>query len=141
MIRTASFLMLALCAAAVLAKLPPPSDEAKAKAAEAAAKTAHGDKLATFQLCNAQNRVALQYQANAAKAGKPPLAAAPGASAPVIPPCTDPGPFVYAAAGAASAGTPGAGPLEAAGAHSPAKTAATPPNSNAPASPQGPAKK
>ena len=38
-------------AVSAMAKLPPPSDEAKAKAAEAAAKTAHGNKVAGFQLC------------------------------------------------------------------------------------------
>ena len=48
----------ALCAGTVMAKLPPPSDEAKAKADEAKAKTAHGDKLAAFQLCKAMNQVA-----------------------------------------------------------------------------------
>ena len=36
---------LAAFGANALAKLPPPSDEAKAKAAEAAAKTAHGGKV------------------------------------------------------------------------------------------------
>ncbi len=33
------------------AKLPAPSDEAKAKAAEAAAKTAHNGKVDAFKLC------------------------------------------------------------------------------------------
>ena len=37
---TARCSLIVRCAAAVLAKLPPPSDEAKAKAAEAAAKAA-----------------------------------------------------------------------------------------------------
>ncbi len=36
---------------AVSAKLPPPSDEAKAKAAEAAAKTAHNGKVDAYKLC------------------------------------------------------------------------------------------
>ena len=47
---------LGLCVAAsvlslsVAAKLPPPSDEAKAKAAEAAAKTAHAGKVDAYLL-------------------------------------------------------------------------------------------
>ena len=42
-----------LSVGAALAKLPPQSDEAKAKAAETAAKTAWSDKVASFQLCKA----------------------------------------------------------------------------------------
>lgn len=78
-----------LAAGAVSAKLPAPSDEAKAKAAEAAAKTAHGNKVADYQLCKSMDKVAAGYQAAAKKAGKP--ASAPTAT----PPCADPGPFVY----------------------------------------------
>ncbi len=86
-----------LLTTAALAKLPPPSDEAKAKAAEAAAKTAHGNKLAEFQLCKSMERVASAYRDGAKKAGKP-------ASAPTdTPACTDPGPFVYTPPAAASA--------------------------------------
>lgn len=87
---------LAVVAASVSAKLPAPSDEAKAKAAEAAAKTAHGDKVAAFQLCNAMNRVAVHWQTAAAKAGKS------ASSAVDTPACADPGPFVAAAAPAAA---------------------------------------
>jgi hypothetical protein len=76
-----------LCAAAVSAKLPPPSDEAKAKAAEAAAKTAHADKVAAYKLCKSMDKVAAQYFAAARKAGKPTQPVA-------TPPCADPGPFV-----------------------------------------------
>ena len=98
----------AVAAGAALAKLPAPvlSDEAKAKAAEAAAKTAHGNKLADFQLCKSMDRVAAHYQAEAKKAGKE--VKPPGAT----PPCADPGPFVYppaaSAAAAAAAPTPAA---------------------------------
>lgn len=78
-----------LAAGSVFAKLPPPSDEAKAKAAEAAAKTAHGSKVANYQLCKSMDSVAAKYQAAAKQAGK-------AASAPTeTPPCADPGPFVY----------------------------------------------
>ena len=78
-----------------LAKPPAPGDEAKAKAAEAAAKTAHAGKVDAFKLCLSMDKVAGGYQASAKKAGKP--ASAPTAT----PPCADPGPYV--AAGAASA--------------------------------------
>ena len=93
---TAAALLLALDA--VQAKLPAPSDEAKAKAAEAAAKTAWSNKTADFQLCRAQERVAARFHAEATKAGR-------AANAPVATPaCADPGPFVaVAAAGPASA--------------------------------------
>jgi hypothetical protein len=82
-------LALVVCVSAAFAKLPPPSDEAKAKAAEAAAKTAHGDKVAGFQLCKSQDQVAAHYVADAKKAGKDVKPAT------ATPPCADPGPFVY----------------------------------------------
>ncbi len=89
-------LLLAL-ASNVWAKLPAPSDEAKAKAAEAAAKTAHAGKVDNYKLCLSMDRVAARYQAAAKTGGK-------AASAPTeTPACADPGPFVYAPAGAASA--------------------------------------
>lgn len=117
-----------LLAGAALAKLPPPSDEAKAKAAEAAAKTAWAGKVAAFQLCKAQDRVAAQYLAEAKKAGKD---AKPSGAAT---PCADPGPFAYTPAAAK--------PLEASGAHSPPGTATSPPSTPAPAAePPVPAKK
>jgi hypothetical protein len=96
--RTLALTCLALAAAGALAKLPPPSDEAKAKAAEAAAKTAHGNKVADFQLCKSMNATAAHYYAVAKKAGKD--AKAPTAT----PDCVDPGAFVYPppAAGAAA---------------------------------------
>ena len=67
------------------AKLPTPSDEAKAKAAEAAAKTAHGNKVADFQLCKSREKVAAHYYKTTGK-GKP-------ASREATPPCADPGPY------------------------------------------------
>ena len=130
----------ALTAALVQAKLPAPSDEAKTKAAEAAAKTAHNGKVDSYKLCQAMDRVAAGYQAAAKQAGKP-------ASAPAdTPACADPGAFVYppvaAASGAAPAvvagAKPGQGPLESAGAHSPTKTAAAPPSSLVPAAQSAP---
>ena len=84
-------------AANAWAKLPAPNDEAKAKAAETAAKTAHGNKVANFQLCKSMDKVATAYQASAKKAGKdakPPTA---------TPPCEDPGAFIYTPPAAATA--------------------------------------
>ena len=90
-------LVVALAVTTASAKLPAPSDEAKAKAAEAAAKTAWSNKLADFQLCKSRDRVAEQYRAQAKKDGKE-LGAVVDSPA-----CADPGPFVYVPAGAASA--------------------------------------
>ena len=58
--RIVTLSVLALFLGAAFAKLPAPvlSDEAKAKAAEAAAKTAHGGKVANYQLCRSMERVA-----------------------------------------------------------------------------------
>jgi hypothetical protein len=99
-------------ATAASAKLPPPSEEAQAKAAEAATKAAWSGKVAAFQLCRTQERVAARFFAEMKQAGKevPPAQPTPG--------CADPGPFVPP-------------PLEASGAHSPAATAAAPPSSKA----------
>lgn len=79
------------------AKLPAPvmSDEAKAKAVAAAAKAAHDNKVAAYQLCVAQNKAASQYFKAAAASGK-------GVNPPSeTPACTDPGPFVPAPVAAA----------------------------------------
>lgn len=68
------------------AKLPAPNDEAKAKAAEASAKTAHAGKVDNFLLCKSQDKVAAHVQrTNKTKAGKPVATAA----------CADPGKFEY----------------------------------------------
>jgi hypothetical protein len=104
-------LLVALLAALpAVAKLPPLSDEAKAKAAEAAAKTAHGNKVAEFQLCKSMDKVAADYQAKAKNEGK--AAPPPEKTAP----CADPGPFVYVppAPAPATAAVPGATPAPAA---------------------------
>jgi len=86
-----------LCGAPAWAKLPPPSDEAKAKAAEAAAKAAWSGKVDGYKLCKSMDAVAARYYTDAKAAGKeakPPVA---------TPPCADPGPFVYTPAPAAPA--------------------------------------
>ena len=81
------FLVLAgVLSTSAWAKLPAPSDEAKAKAAEASAKTAHAGKVDGFLLCKSQDKVAAHVQrTNKAKAGKPAATAA----------CADPGKFEY----------------------------------------------
>lgn len=124
------FAFLAACAMSAglaFAKLPALSDDAKAKAAEAAAKTAHADKVGAYQLCQSMDRVAAKYFADAKKANrevKPAVA---------TPPCSDPGQFTL---------TPvAAKPLETAGAHSPPATAVSPPNVNAPAATTNPTPK
>jgi hypothetical protein len=107
----------ALFCGSALAKLPPVSDEAKAKAAEAAAKTAWADKVGAYQLCKAMDRVADNYRKTVKTAGKDAPAPSP------TPSCSDPGPF---------SPTPAASkPLEASGAHSPAGTATSPPSTKA----------
>jgi hypothetical protein len=82
-----------------MANLPALSDEAKAKAAEAAAKTAHGNKVADFQLCKSREKVAAHYYKTNGK-GK----AAPTAT----PPCVDPGAYKPAETAAAPAAAPAA---------------------------------
>jgi hypothetical protein len=140
---------IALAAAgAAWAKLPPPvlDEAAKAKAAETAAKTAWQAKKDNFLLCKAQDKVAAAYRktgpaapkaaamptptaATASQGGSTPVAGV--AAAPVIPPCSDPGPFAYA--------PPDQKPLEASGAHSPAPTAASPPSVKTPSADMAPA--
>ena len=111
-------ILIACCLAGLsitaLAKLPAPSDEAKAKAAEAAAKTAHAGKMDGYLLCKSQDKVAAHVQkTNKAKAGKPVATA----------PCADPGKFVYT--------PPEAAPVAAA----PAAARAAPAPAAAPAAP------
>jgi hypothetical protein len=94
------------------AKLPAPSDEAKAKAAETAAKTAYTGKMDGYLLCKSQDKVVAHVQkTNKSKAGKPVATA----------PCADPGKFVYTPPEAAPvAAAPGAAPTAPAPAASPA---------------------
>ena len=102
-ISMATLVLASLFSLSAMAKLPAPSDEAKAKAAEAAAKTAHGNKVADFQLCKSREKVAAHYYKTAKASGKP-------TNPPVAtPPCVDPGAFVAAApAAGAKPAAPGA---------------------------------
>lgn len=81
-----------------VAKLPPPADpdKAKAAAAETAAKAAWQGKLDAFQLCKSQDRVVAHV--NKGAKGKPTAASA----------CVDPGPYVSPALAAASGAAPAA---------------------------------
>ncbi len=119
--------LLAGTSAMVLAKLPALSDEAKAKAAEAAAKTVWAGKADAYLLCKSQDKVAATYYQKAKATGKETKAPA------ATPACADPGPFVY---------TPvESKPLEAAGAHSPAGNASSPPSTLKPDAVGNPATK
>ena len=106
--RIVAALVAALSAGILFAKLPPPSDEARAKAAETSAKSAWTDKVGAYKTCLAIDRIAENYRKTRAAQGKevPPATATA--------PCADPGAFV-------------ARPLEAAGAHSPPETNSGPP--------------
>lgn len=99
------FLACTAVACAAMAKLPAPSDEAKAKAAEAAAKTAHAGKMDNYLLCKYQDKSAVHYYKTAKSGGKETQPAV------ATPPCADPGVFAYVPAGAASA--PAAAPAPA----------------------------
>ena len=92
---------LALSFSAV-AKLSALSDEAKAKAAETAAKTAHGNKVADFQLCKSREKVAVHYYKTAKATGA--KTNAPTAT----PACADPGVYKPAEQAAAPAAAPAA---------------------------------
>lgn len=152
---------LAAACAASLARIAPPvlDDAAKAKAAEAAAKTAWQGKMDAYQLCKVQDKVAAAYRKSAGSAPAKPASAASAVAAaptpaasnvaakPAVPggtaavaagpatptPCADPGPFAYVA--------PSEKPLEASGAHSPAGNASSPPSSKSTAAELAPAKK
>jgi hypothetical protein len=102
-----------LVATASFAKIPAPvlTDEAKAKAAEAAAKTAHAGKVDGYKLCLSMDKSAAHYYKTAQSAGK---ATKPATT---IPPCADPGAFVY---------PPPAAPATAAAPAAPAPAAAAP---------------
>jgi hypothetical protein len=117
--RIVTALIAASLAASAFAKLPPTTEEAKALAAEAAAKSAWADKVGLYQLCVVQDKTAEAYRRNLKAAGK-------DVPAPVVTTaCLNPGAY-------ASPITPvAAKPLEASGAHSPPGTATSPPSTKA----------
>ena len=85
---------------AAQAKLPVPvlTDQAKAAAEEAKAKTAWASKVDNYKLCVSMDRVAGHYFKTAAATGKAVKPASAGAPA-----CVDPGPFVYTPAAVTAA--------------------------------------
>jgi len=105
-----------LFAASAHARLPPPTEAAKAQALEAAAKNAWTEKVGQFQLCTASDRVALTYRNSMQAAGK----SLPAAVA--TPPCADPGAYPAPVT---------TRPIEASGAHSPAASTVMPPGTKA----------
>jgi hypothetical protein len=140
--------LLSFCASLAVAKLPPPDDAAKAKAAEAGAKAAWQGKVDAYELCKVQDRIAAQYKRaagtatpNSAKTA--PVAAAPASAAPKAaggapmaspsPGCADPGPFAY--------NPPGQKSPEPSVAHSPAGAATSPPSVKPESAQMAPAKK
>jgi hypothetical protein len=77
-----------LFASVVMAKLPPPSDEAAAKAEETKDKATWSGKVAAYKLCLVQDKTVAYYLKTKAPAGKPMDG---------LPPCADPGPYVATA--------------------------------------------
>ena len=114
----AAFVVAAVCGS-VSAKLPALSDDAKAKAAETAAKAAWTDKVGLYKLCLSMDRVADGYRKSAKSAGRDAPAPTPS------PACADPGAYVSPITPAASK------PLESSEAHSPAGMAVSPPSNKA----------
>jgi hypothetical protein len=102
---TVAFITVAISGAA-FAKLPAQSPEAQAAAAAAKDKTAWSDKVAAYQLCLSQDKVAKHYFKTKNASGKPSAE---------IPACTDPGPYVAAQAAAQQVGVADAKPVPAAG--------------------------
>ena len=109
-----------LAGAGAFAKLPPLSDEAKAKAAEAANKAAWSDKVSAYKTCQIEDRLAAAYRTHELAAGRPASAAESTA------PCADPGPYH-----ALEVTPQAAKPLESSEAHSPPGNATSPPSNKA----------
>ena len=70
-----------------VAKLPPISEEAAAKAAEAKAKDAWTSKMGLYKLCLSQDKVAAHYRQEKIATAQP---------AEAVPVCSDPGPYAIA---------------------------------------------
>ncbi len=86
-----AFIFCAFAGASVMAALPPLTPEAQEAATLAKAKTAYGDKVGAYQLCQAQNRVADKYKvagtpAPAACVAPPPFVAPVAAVTPTVAP-------------------------------------------------------
>jgi hypothetical protein len=88
-----AFTLCVLASSFAFATLPPLTPEAQAAADLTKAKTAYGDKVGAYQLCQAQNRVADRFKVA-------------GTAAPAA--CTAPPPFVPPVAAAAPVPAPAA---------------------------------
>ncbi len=88
------------------AKLPAPSDEAKAVAAAVKDKAAWADKVMAYQVCRAQDKVAAAYLKSKEGANKPSAD---------LPACSDPGPYVALLNAAQQVGVADSKPVPAAG--------------------------
>lgn len=106
----ATLLATTAMAGPALAKLPPPSEEAKAQAAHAAQQAAWDGKVNAYKVCQIEDRLAKAYHEK--------LKDVP--SAQPATPCAEPGPAPVAAR-----------PIEASGAHSPPGNATSPPSTTA----------
>ncbi|MBA3599166.1 MAG: hypothetical protein H0W40_17585 [Methylibium sp.] len=102
--RLSALFIAAAFAGAAMAKLPAPSPEAAAKAAETKDKAAWASQVAAYQLCKSQEATVTRYQADASKAGRDVKPGAAGAA------CTDPGPYAPKPAAPAAAATPASAP-------------------------------
>ena len=80
-----AFTLCAFTSASIFAALPPLTPEAQEAATLAKAKSAYGDRMGAFQLCQAQNRVADRFKMS-------------GTAAPAA--CVAPPPFVAPVAAA-----------------------------------------
>ena len=80
-----AFTLCAFTSASIFAALPPLTPEAQEAATLAKAKSAYGDRMGAYQLCQAQNRVADRFKMS-------------GTPAPAA--CTAPPPFVAPVAAA-----------------------------------------
>lgn len=90
------FMVLGLMATGLaVAKLPPLSEEAAAKAAEEKAKAGWISKVDAYKLCLSQDKVAAHYQQEKSAAAQPTDA---------TPACSDPGPYIAAGAVATPTG-------------------------------------
>ena len=106
----ATLLATTAMAGPALAKLPPPSEEAKAQTADAAQKAAWSGKVNAYKVCQIEDRLAKAYHERVKDA--PPAQPSPA--------CAEPGPAPIAAR-----------PIEASEAHSPPGNATAPPSTPA----------
>jgi len=116
--RVALALVTAAFASSALATLPPPTEDAKMRAMDTAAKAVWSDKVASYKTCLAMERTVDAYRRGLKAEGKEAPAPVP------TPACADPGPYVSPVTAMADK------PLEASGAHSPPETATAPPSQN-----------